>query len=102
RAVPDPVARSGLSPLSDSSGRQAAQLIGEPIEAAILEIVVETPALHLSHQLVELGARDRLVDEALAAAELAVVPLLVRELGRIAVPPERQVFGRVRDDRLLR
>ena len=39
-------------------------------EGALLQVVVEAPALDLLHHLVELRARDRLVDEALAAGEL--------------------------------
>src|SRR5690349_20796824 len=71
-------------------------VVGELVEAALLQVVVEAPALDLHHHLVELAARHRLEDEALAARELRVVPLVgVLEVGRDAFLPERQVFLQV-------
>src|SRR6185503_21287526 len=49
----------------------------EALVALVLEEVVEVPALDLIHHLVELRVWDRLVDEALAAAELREVPFVI-------------------------
>src|SRR5258708_32746547 len=83
----------GLRPrISDSSGRAVDQLV----EVLFLQVLVQLPALDLLERLVELAARQRLVDEALAARELAEVPgLHGLELGRDGVLPERQVAAQV-------
>src|SRR5579884_34525 len=63
------------------------------IEAAVLEILIESPALDLIHHLVEFRSRNRLIHEALAAAEAGEIPCLqVLELGRHGKPPQRQIF----------
>src|SRR5436190_24069445 len=78
-------------------------LIREIIVAAVVQILVQAPALDLIEHLVEFRARDGLVDEALAAAELAEVPGMVAlELGRHRQLPERQIFVEVLVHRLLR
>src|SRR5258708_39010893 len=88
----------GLRPrISDSSGRAVDQLV----EVLFLQVLVQLPALDLLERLVELAARQRLVDEALAARELAEVPgLHGLELGRDGVLPERQGAGQVFLERL--
>src|SRR5438067_9195670 len=77
--------------------------VDQVLELLILEVLVEIPALHLRERVIELRARQRLVDEALAARELAEVPRMrLLELRRDAVLPERQVFLQIGLERLLR
>ena len=57
-------------------------------------MVVEAPALDLLQHLVELRARDRAVDEALAAREAAEVPgMEPLELGRNGDLPKMKVLA---------
>src|SRR5262249_19822965 len=58
-------------------------------------VLIEAPALDLPEDLVELLARERLVDEALAPGEPLEVPFAALELGRNRVLPQRQVFLQV-------
>src|ERR1051326_5430036 len=48
--------------------------VDQVVVLLVLEVLVEVPALHLRERVVELRARQRLEDEALAARELAEVP----------------------------
>src|SRR5262245_4620176 len=82
--------------------RSGRHRIAQLLVAAVLEILVETPALDLIHHLLELRARDRLIDEALAAPELAEVPgVMVLEFRRDRELPQRQIFFEVRVHCLL-
>src|SRR5690349_6692891 len=63
------------------------------IEALVLEILIEPPALDLVEHLVEFRTRYRLVDEPLAAAELGEIPVVsVFEFARYCELPQRQIF----------
>ena len=53
----------------------------EPVEFPLLEVLIETPAFHLLHDLVELRPRHRLVHESLAATEFSKIPGPILELG---------------------
>src|SRR5215469_17640091 len=81
--------------------RRSARRNRQPLEAALLEVIVEPPARHLLHDLVEFAVRQLLVDEPLAAAELAEVPCAIGEFGRDRALPQRQVFPQVGVDCLL-
>src|ERR1700687_5579877 len=53
------------------------------LEALVLDILIEPPALDLIHHLAEFRVRNRLVDETFAAAEAGEVPRMRGlELGR--------------------
>src|SRR5947207_8910892 len=69
--------------------------VDQILEAAFLQMLVETPAPYLLEYFFEFGSRDRLVHETLAAREMAVVPGLVLKLRRNAVFPQRQVLRQV-------
>src|ERR1700730_2993242 len=72
------------------------------LELAVLQIIIEPPALDLIHHLVELRARDCLVDEALAAAEAGKIPWMRGlEFRRYRELPQRQIFGEIDVHRLL-
>src|SRR5215471_2372650 len=86
------------TPSRSGSGRGA---VDQLLERTLLQMLVETPALHLLEYLVEFGPRDRLVYKALAPAEAAVVPLAVLEFGRHAVLPQRQIARQVGLERAL-
>src|SRR4051794_13250238 len=84
------------------SGRREDQLL----ELLAIHNVVQSPALHLGHQLVVFVHGEALVQEVLAFVEAAEVPLAIAEAGRDAVLPQRQVglgialeiaFGAVED-----
>src|SRR6266700_8094562 len=86
------------APPGPSRGREKAlgrRAIDELVEGALPKVLVEAPALHLLEHAVEFLARDRLVDEALAARKAAEVPFPVLELGRDAVLPQRQVLRQI-------
>src|SRR5205085_12318768 len=60
------------------------------------QVLIEVPALDLLERLVELGLWQRLVDEALAARELAEVPhAQADEVWRNRLLPERQVLRQI-------
>src|SRR5947207_15015333 len=75
--------------------------IDELFEGALANVLVETPALHLLEHPVEFLARDGPVDEALAARKAAEIPFSILELGRDAVPPQRQVLRKIGLERPL-
>lgn len=56
-------------------------------EIAILQMLIEPPALDLLHHFVELRFLNRLIHEPLTAGETAEVPLPIREFFRHAVLP---------------
>src|SRR5262249_29199546 len=81
----------------DSAGRRR-----QLAEVALLEELIEAPALHLRQGVVEFRLRDRLVDEAFAAAELLEIPRVIGlELGRHRELPQRQEFLQIPVERLL-
>src|SRR5215475_447560 len=68
----------------------------QALEAAVLQILIEPPALHLRQGRVELFARDGLIDEALAAPETGEIPRIVGlEFRRHREPPQREVFCQI-------
>src|SRR6516164_297660 len=79
-----------------SACRPGAQMRRQMIEALVPEILVEPPALDLIEHLVEFRTRYRLIDETLAAAEFAEVPMVdVFELRRHRKLPQRQISGKI-------
>src|SRR5438046_4779220 len=76
-------------------------VIDELVERTFLEMLIEAPALDLLEHALELLAGDRLVDEALAAGEAAIVPFAVLEFGWDAVLPQREVLRQVGFERPL-
>ncbi len=67
--------------------------IRQRLGTAVLEILIEAPALDLREDFVEFAARQGLIHEALTTAEFAEIPcVVVFELGRDRKFPERQVF----------
>src|SRR5215472_17713123 len=86
------------TPSRSELGRGA---VDQLLERTLLQVLVESPALHLLEHLVEFGPRDRLVDEALPAREAGVVPLAVVELRRHAVFPQGQITRQVGLERTL-
>src|SRR2546426_9819319 len=76
--------------------------VAQALEAPLLEVLIEPPALHLGKRLVELLARDRLIDETLAAAERRKIPRVMGlELARHRELPQRQVPRQIGIQRLL-
>src|ERR1051326_2317566 len=96
RCAPSASATAGFE--AELSGCRSRELA----EIALFEELVEAPALHLRQGVVELRLRDRLVDEALAAAELREIPRVVGlELRRHRELPQRQVFLEILVERFL-
>src|SRR3954470_10136757 len=75
--------------------------VHEVLVGALSCVLVEPPALHLPEDLLHVLARERLVHEALAAAEAGEVPFAVLELRRHRVLPQRQVLRQVGLERAL-
>src|SRR5262249_4688639 len=70
-------------------------------ELTILEMLIKSPTLDLSHHFFELGFRDRLVNEPLAASELAEIPTRCLEFSRYRQLPERKIFRKICLQRVL-
>src|SRR5215467_14674742 len=70
-------------------------------ELTILEMLIKSPTLDLSHHFFELGFRDRLVNEPFAARERAEIPNRCLEFGRYRQAPEWKIFRKLRLQRAL-
>src|SRR5215211_4236844 len=81
---PKPIGCTPIAPWNLRLRHREAQAL----EAALLQILIQPPAFHLRQRVLELRARNRLVNKALAATESREVPRMRGlELGRDCEPP---------------
>ena len=64
-------------------------------------MLVQTPSLYLTENVLEFVARNRLINEFLAAGEFGEIPITIGEFGRHRIYPELEVSRQIGLQRLF-